>query len=162
MGPFLSTFGTSGLATSSMPTKLFLHAGALPLTRAATSPHSSFFLTRIVLIRGMAFVYMVAFWIAFQQNKGLIGDTGIAPARAVLDAAQNRGVQNRKRREEWLRLQIQKLMQQLQPTIVRNKSSEKRSRNDSCFNQKDEAFPSSANDDIAATPNNSKMERTVV
>lgn len=62
---------------------------------------SSFYLVRIVFLRAMAFVHMVAFVIAFKQNKALIGDDGITPARNVLDAAEQRGRQKKLRRLEW-------------------------------------------------------------
>lgn len=48
-------------------------------------------------------VYAVAFTIAKNQNKALIGDNGITPARNVLDAAQQRGELKRKSREQWLK-----------------------------------------------------------
>ena len=59
---------------------------------------SSYYLVRIVFLRAMALVHAVAFWIALRQNKALIGDDGITPARAVLDKAQARGNQARDRR----------------------------------------------------------------
>ncbi len=46
---------------------------------AATRGIGSFYLTRILFLRGLAFVYFIAFLIAYHQNKGLIGDTGITP-----------------------------------------------------------------------------------
>uniref|UniRef100_A0A0G4GRG8 Lipase maturation factor n=1 Tax=Chromera velia CCMP2878 TaxID=1169474 RepID=A0A0G4GRG8_9ALVE len=46
---------------------------------------SSFWLTRIVFLRFLNFIYAVAFLVAFQQNKGLIGDTGLTPARDQMD-----------------------------------------------------------------------------
>lgn len=49
----------------------------------------------------MAFVYAVAFWIAYRQNKALIGDDGITPAANVLNEAQQRGTMKRQRRLEW-------------------------------------------------------------
>ena len=71
--------------------------------RAALLPQSnSFFLTRIVFLRALAFVHFVAFLVAKHQNKALIGDTGITPARHILDVAQARGSEKRLRRDEWL------------------------------------------------------------
>ncbi len=44
----------------------------------------SYFLTRIVFLRGLAFVYFFAFLIALHQNRGLIGDNGITPGMSLL------------------------------------------------------------------------------
>uniref|UniRef100_F7AWG3 Lipase maturation factor n=1 Tax=Ornithorhynchus anatinus TaxID=9258 RepID=F7AWG3_ORNAN len=44
----------------------------------------TFWLTRIVLLRALAFVYFVAFLVAFQQNKQLIGDKGLLPSAVYL------------------------------------------------------------------------------
>ncbi|GKY94196.1 hypothetical protein MPSEU_000385600 [Mayamaea pseudoterrestris] len=52
---------------------------------------TSQFLVRIVLLRAMAFVHLVAFLVALHQNKALIGDDGITPAKNVLNAAEMRG-----------------------------------------------------------------------
>ncbi|KAM4631566.1 lipase maturation factor 1 [Discoglossus pictus] len=41
----------------------------------------SFWLTRIVLLRAIAAIYFVAFLVAFNQNKQLIGDKGLLPCR---------------------------------------------------------------------------------
>lgn len=62
---------------------------------------SSFFLARMVFLRAVAFVYGVAFLVALQQNKGLIGDYGITPARQILDQAEKRGRFTRQERQEW-------------------------------------------------------------
>ncbi|KAM9583510.1 lipase maturation factor 1-like [Trichechus inunguis] len=48
----------------------------------------SFWLTRIVLLRALAFVYFVAFLVAFHQNKQLIGDQGLLPSRLYLKSVQ--------------------------------------------------------------------------
>ncbi|XP_069875910.1 lipase maturation factor 1-like isoform X1 [Dipodomys merriami] len=48
----------------------------------------SFWLTRVVLLRALAFVYCVAFLVAFQQNKALIGDRGLLPCRLYLRSVQ--------------------------------------------------------------------------
>ena len=50
-------------------------------TAAATRGIGSFFLTRILFLRGLAFVYFIAFLIAYRQNKGLIGNNGITPGQ---------------------------------------------------------------------------------
>uniref|UniRef100_A0A6I8R8V6 Lipase maturation factor n=1 Tax=Xenopus tropicalis TaxID=8364 RepID=A0A6I8R8V6_XENTR len=44
----------------------------------------SFWLTRIVLLRAIAAIYFVAFLVAFQQNKQLIGDSGLLPCKLYL------------------------------------------------------------------------------
>ena len=44
----------------------------------------SFWLTRIVFLRGLAFIYFVAFSVSFNQNKELIGDNGLLPAKLYL------------------------------------------------------------------------------
>ncbi|XP_054098360.1 lipase maturation factor 1 isoform X1 [Callithrix jacchus] len=48
----------------------------------------TFWLTRIVLLKALAFVYFVAFLVAFHQNKQLIGDRGLLPCRAYLRSVQ--------------------------------------------------------------------------
>ena len=67
-------------------------------TAAATRGINSYFLVRIIFLRGLAFVYMTAFLIAFRQNKGLIGDNGITPAREILDHVEEGAREKRKRR----------------------------------------------------------------
>lgn len=44
------------------------------------APHT-YWLTRIVYLRAIAFIYFVAFLIAFNQNKQLIGDNGLLPLK---------------------------------------------------------------------------------
>jgi len=41
----------------------------------------SYWLTRIVFLRFLAFIYLVAFAVSFNQNKELIGENGLLPAR---------------------------------------------------------------------------------
>lgn len=62
---------------------------------------SSDFLVRIVFLRALAFVHAVAFLVALRQNKALIGDNGITPARRILNQAESRGRQNAERRMQW-------------------------------------------------------------
>uniref|UniRef100_A0A8C0ZK59 Lipase maturation factor 1 n=1 Tax=Cyanistes caeruleus TaxID=156563 RepID=A0A8C0ZK59_CYACU len=52
----------------------------------AASPLSpgTFWLTRIVLLRSIAFLYSVAFLVAFEQNKQLIGEKGLLPCKLYL------------------------------------------------------------------------------
>ena len=75
---------------------------SLPSPTPLEVSKNSYILTRIILVRALAFVYGVAFLVAKHQNKGLIGDNGICPARTILDNAQQRGEQIRRRREAWL------------------------------------------------------------
>ena len=44
----------------------------------------SYWLTRIVFLRFLAFIYLVAFMVSYHQNKELIGDRGLTPARLYL------------------------------------------------------------------------------
>lgn len=67
-----------------------------------TLSSSTFYLSRIIFLRALALVYSVAFFVAYTQNQGLIGDHGITPARRVLDSAQRRGKHKRRERQEWL------------------------------------------------------------
>lgn len=80
-----------------------LRAATLPLESVAYSSSSSY-LVRIVFLRAMAFVHLVAFLIAYKQNKALIGDNGITRARDILDAAEQRGQQKKQRRLDWRKL----------------------------------------------------------
>jgi lipase maturation factor 1 len=59
------------------------------------------FLVRIVFLRALALVHAVAFLVALRQNRGLIGDRGICPARNVLNDAQERGRIKKERRLLW-------------------------------------------------------------
>jgi hypothetical protein len=45
---------------------------------------NSFWLTRVVFLRALAFIYFVAFLVSFDQNKELIGDNGLLPANLYL------------------------------------------------------------------------------
>lgn len=75
----------------------------LEATGASSLSSSSAYLVRIVFLRALAFVYGVAFLVALRQNKALIGDSGIVPARLALDRAEERGRLSRERRLEWRR-----------------------------------------------------------
>ena len=86
---------TTILATLLMTIK---PAGA---TTAAAAVAPSYHLTRILFLRMLAIVYIAAFSVAKFQNKGLIGDRGIAPARVILDDSQNRQELRSARRKEW-------------------------------------------------------------
>uniref|UniRef100_A0A9J8AFI1 Lipase maturation factor n=1 Tax=Cyprinus carpio carpio TaxID=630221 RepID=A0A9J8AFI1_CYPCA len=44
----------------------------------------TYWLTRIVLLRALAFIYFVAFTVAYNQNKQLIGEKGLMPCKDYL------------------------------------------------------------------------------
>ncbi|XP_065109568.1 lipase maturation factor 1 isoform X3 [Paramisgurnus dabryanus] len=44
----------------------------------------TYWLTRIVLLRAIAFIYFVAFTVAYKQNKQLIGEKGLMPCKDYL------------------------------------------------------------------------------
>uniref|UniRef100_A0A3Q3JV49 Lipase maturation factor n=1 Tax=Monopterus albus TaxID=43700 RepID=A0A3Q3JV49_MONAL len=48
----------------------------------------SYWLTRIVLLRAVAFIYFVAFSIAYTQNKQLIGEHGLMPCKSYLNSVK--------------------------------------------------------------------------
>ncbi|XP_020862452.1 lipase maturation factor 1 isoform X1 [Phascolarctos cinereus] len=48
----------------------------------------TFWLTRIVLLRALAFIYFVAFLVAYNQNKQLIGEKGLLPTKLYLKQIQ--------------------------------------------------------------------------
>jgi len=45
---------------------------------------ATFWMTRVVLLKALAFVYFVAFYSAFSQNQTLIGEDGILPISQFL------------------------------------------------------------------------------
>lgn len=47
-------------------------------------PPESFWLTRVVFLRYLGFIYFIAFLISFNQNKELIGSHGLTPASNFL------------------------------------------------------------------------------
>ncbi|XP_011890128.1 PREDICTED: lipase maturation factor 1 isoform X5 [Cercocebus atys] len=59
--------------------------GRDPAVSPAHLHAGTFWLTRIVLLKALAFVYFVAFLVAFHQNKQLIGDRGLLPCRVLLN-----------------------------------------------------------------------------
>ncbi|XP_066868739.1 lipase maturation factor 1 isoform X2 [Kogia breviceps] len=75
--------GAAGPAPESPPGSGRDPAGYPARLRAGT-----FWLTRIVLLKALAFVYFVAFLVAFHQNKQLIGDRGLLPCRVYLRSVQ--------------------------------------------------------------------------
>ncbi|KAK1164750.1 lipase maturation factor 1 isoform X1 [Acipenser oxyrinchus oxyrinchus] len=48
----------------------------------------TFWLTRVVLLRCTAFIYFVAFLVAFDQNKQLIGEKGLLPCKQYLKSVK--------------------------------------------------------------------------
>ncbi|KAM9716315.1 LOW QUALITY PROTEIN: lipase maturation factor 1 [Menidia menidia] len=48
----------------------------------------TFWLTRIVLLRSVAFIYLVAFSVAYNQNKQLIGENGLMPSKDYLNSVK--------------------------------------------------------------------------
>ncbi|KAL9183209.1 hypothetical protein ACHAXT_004996 [Thalassiosira profunda] len=52
---------------------------------AASNPRQSFYVTKFVILRLVALVYLVAFVGAYNQNRGLMGANGLAPARDYMD-----------------------------------------------------------------------------
>jgi Lipase maturation factor len=106
----------SGYTTITIATRRLLHPSSSSSIRkgkrrlhsvivssAATTVLSSSnqYLVRIVFLRAMAWVYGVAFLVALRQNKALIGDDGITPARRVLEQAQAYGTFKRQQRLQW-------------------------------------------------------------
>ena len=69
---------------------------------AASGAAPTYFLARILFLRLLAIVYIAAFSTAKFQNKGLIGDSGILPARAPLSRAQSTGDERMRARRQWL------------------------------------------------------------
>ena len=45
---------------------------------------ASYWFTRVVFLRAIAFIYFVAFAVALNQNKELIGDNGLLPVKLYL------------------------------------------------------------------------------
>ncbi|EJK50020.1 hypothetical protein THAOC_31048 [Thalassiosira oceanica] len=89
---------------------IFEGAGAAAVAPALAReiiPHPSggtptYYLARILFLRLLAFVYIAALSTAKFQNKGLIGDAGILPARVPLSEARSRGDERMRRRRQWL------------------------------------------------------------
>ncbi|KAM8837639.1 lipase maturation factor 1 isoform 1-T1 [Spinachia spinachia] len=48
----------------------------------------TYWLTRIVLLRCVAFIYLVAFSVAYNQNKQLIGERGLMPCKNYLNSVK--------------------------------------------------------------------------
>uniref|UniRef100_A0A1A7XB97 Lipase maturation factor n=1 Tax=Iconisemion striatum TaxID=60296 RepID=A0A1A7XB97_9TELE len=48
----------------------------------------TFWLTRVVLLRAVAFIYFVAFSVAYNQNKQLIGENGLMPCKNYLNSVK--------------------------------------------------------------------------
>ena len=61
-----------------------------PTTADSVDLRKTFWLTRIVFLRSLAFIYFVAFLISFDQNKELIGDNGLTPTKLYLKRIKER------------------------------------------------------------------------
>ncbi|KAJ0016359.1 hypothetical protein NQD34_014649 [Periophthalmus magnuspinnatus] len=48
----------------------------------------TYWLTRIVLLRAVAFIYFIAFTVALHQNKQLIGERGLLPCKTYLNSVK--------------------------------------------------------------------------
>ncbi|CAF0703841.1 unnamed protein product [Brachionus calyciflorus] len=55
------------------------------LVNSLNPQKNSYHLTRVVLVRFLAFLYAVAFLVAFNQNKNLLGKNGLLPANKYMD-----------------------------------------------------------------------------
>eukprot|EP00927_Polykrikos_kofoidii_P014076 TRINITY_DN16139_c0_g1_i1.p1 TRINITY_DN16139_c0_g1~~TRINITY_DN16139_c0_g1_i1.p1 ORF type:complete len:835 (+),score=106.06 TRINITY_DN16139_c0_g1_i1:162-2507(+) len=99
-------------------------AAAVAARPAVAVLRGSYWLTRMVSLRWLAFVHCFAFLSALWQNKALIGDKGILPARCLLERAavgaeravqvdEERGVGNRWRSARLLLAKVERL-----PTLV--------------------------------------------
>ena len=86
--------------SSSAAAKSIAGVASVAASSAPSSP--SYHLARILFLRLLAIVYISAFSVAKFQNRGLIGDAGITPARDVLDRSEGRGAARSARRREWL------------------------------------------------------------
>ncbi|KAI1886492.1 hypothetical protein AGOR_G00196300 [Albula goreensis] len=65
---------------------------------AVTLETGTFWLTRIVLLRSIAFIYFVAFGVAYNQNKQLIGERGLTPCKEYLRSVKRYVGEDRRRR----------------------------------------------------------------
>jgi lipase maturation factor 1 len=92
----------------------------LPLKESQTALHSlssvvsavseargvdTHYLVRILFLRCFSLLYSVVFMMALRQNKALIGDDGITPARNILDKIEEKGRRRRKVHDEWWQYQ---------------------------------------------------------
>ncbi|XP_058477806.1 lipase maturation factor 1 [Solea solea] len=65
------------------------HGGGADTEQRLESLHTgSYWLTRIVLLRSVAFIYLVAFTVAYNQNKQLIGENGLMPCKSYLNSVK--------------------------------------------------------------------------
>jgi hypothetical protein len=105
--PLVAAIASSLLLLASSPGSAAAKsiAGVVSVSVAASSAPSSsptYHLARILFLRLLALVYISAFSVAKFQNRGLIGDAGISPARDVLDRSEGRGAARSALRREWL------------------------------------------------------------
>lgn len=50
---------------------------------------ASYWLTRVLFLRFLAFIYLVAFCVAFEQNEALLGENGLTPAIAYIKQSRD-------------------------------------------------------------------------
>ncbi|XP_054763837.2 lipase maturation factor 1-like [Lytechinus pictus] len=58
-------------------------------SRSVDGGKNSYWLTRIVFLRSLSFVYFVAFLVALHQNRALLGQKGLLPTSLYLDRIRN-------------------------------------------------------------------------
>jgi len=90
------------LSPSSTSTSTSLSSSAVTAGSEFTRGIGSYFLVRILFLRGLGFVFLTAFLIALHQNKALIGYEGITPAQYTLNDVEQRGQTRMKQRDDWL------------------------------------------------------------
>ena len=69
-----------------------LQSSSIVAGSAVTRGIGSYYLIRILFLRGLGVVYLTAFLVALHQNKALIGYNGIAPAHYILNEAEQRSI----------------------------------------------------------------------
>mmetsp|Transcript_2768 Transcript_2768/g.5406 ORF Transcript_2768/g.5406 Transcript_2768/m.5406 type:complete len:757 (+) Transcript_2768:339-2609(+) len=93
----------SVLLSALCPKMAFATSSKITTATLSSPTQPSYHLTRILFLRLLAVVYTSAFSVAKFQNKGLIGDRGITPAKRILDEAQKVGEARSARRKEWVK-----------------------------------------------------------
>ncbi|CAE7331486.1 Lipase maturation factor 1 [Symbiodinium microadriaticum] len=71
----------TGLATGTLAAVVAVAAASRPV---AAPLAGSYWLTRVLSLRWLSAIFFIAFLVALRQNKALIGDDGILPARQLL------------------------------------------------------------------------------
>lgn len=98
---FLKRRVESNLVQSNLQATVTAPSALASVSNAAVLGIDTYWLTRVVFLRALGFVSATAFLIAYFQNKALIGDTGIVPARKKLNDAERDGAVKRERRKKW-------------------------------------------------------------